>query len=608
MRNIIALLLTFAAQVIFAREFHVSVKGDGHGDGTATNPFPTISAAAQVAQPGDVITVHEGVYRERVNPPRGGVSERKRIVYQAAPGERVEIKGSEVVTHWIQVQDDVWQVTLPSSFFGSFNPYNDLIHGDWFKDKGRKHHTGAVYLNGEWLVEAAKLEDVLKPVETNTLWFAEVDDKNTKIWAQFKGVNPNEQLVEINVRQTVFYPAQTGINFITVRGFILRHAATPWAPPTAEQIGLIGTHWSKGWIIESNIISHSICTGITLGKYGDEFDNTSADTAEGYVKTIERAHAQAIPWTKENIGHHLVRNNDISHCEQGGIVGSLGGAFSTITGNSIHEIHVRQLFTGAEMAGIKLHGAIDTEISRNHIYRTCRGIWLDWMAQGTRVTRNLLRDNITREDLFVEVNHGPFLVDNNLFLSPRALLVNSQGGAYVHNLMVGTVRIIHTERRETPYHPPHSTIVAGLHGNPSGDDRYYNNLMAQQTSLTSYDAAVMPVFMSGNVFVGGAKPSKHELSPVVAADFDPGVKLVEDADGFQLEIKFDKTWATTQPRKLVTTELLGKAKIPNLPYENANSSSLKVNTDYFGKRRSETNPTPGPFENPGEGALKLKVW
>ena len=74
---------------------------------------------------------------------------------------------------------------------------------------------------------------------------------------------------------------------------------------------------------------------------------------------------------------------------------------------------------GAEMAGIKFHGAIDVEISRNHIYRTCRGLWLDWMAQGTRVSANLFHDN--GEDVFVEVDHGPFLVDNNLFLSPVSL-------------------------------------------------------------------------------------------------------------------------------------------------------------------------------------------
>ena len=121
------------------------------------------------------------------------------------------------------------------------------------------------------------------------------------------------------------------------------HAATPWAPPTAEQIGLIGTNWSKGWIIENNVIRYSICSGIALGKYGDEWDNTSPDSAEGYVDTIERALKNG--WNKETIGSHIVRNNHISHCEQTGIVGSLGCAFSTITGNNIHDIHVRRLFS-----------------------------------------------------------------------------------------------------------------------------------------------------------------------------------------------------------------------------------------------------------------------
>ncbi|MCX5758052.1 MAG: DUF1565 domain-containing protein, partial [Candidatus Hydrogenedentes bacterium] len=283
------LVAMLATTIAAAKEFHVSVNGNDGNDGSPTKPYKTISAAAQVAYPGDAITVHEGVYRERINPPRGGESDTKRIVYQAAPGEKVEIKGSEVVKDWVKVQDDVWKATLPNAFFGSFNPYSDLIHGDWFNPKGREHHTGAVYLNGEWLTEAAKLEEVLKPAGATPLWFAQVDKETTAIWAQFKGVNPNEQLVEINVRRTVFYPEKPGMNYISVRGFILRQAATPWAPPTAEQIGLIGTHWSKGWIVENNVVSHSVCCGIALGKHGDEFDNTSADTAEGYVKTIERA-------------------------------------------------------------------------------------------------------------------------------------------------------------------------------------------------------------------------------------------------------------------------------------------------------------------------------
>ncbi len=241
----------------------------------------TIQHAADLAQPGDVITVHEGIYRERINPPRGGESDARRIVYQAAPGEKVEIRGSEVVKNWVRVQGDVWKASLPKTFFGHFNPYSDLIHGDWFEPKGRPHHTGAVYLNSDWLAEAARKDEVFKPVPKTSLWFAEVDKNDTTIWAQFPGVDPNEQMVEINVRRTVFYPDQPGRNYITVRGFALRHAATPWAPPTAEQVGLVGTHWSKDWIIENNTISHSTCSGIALGKYGDEWDNTSANTRGG---------------------------------------------------------------------------------------------------------------------------------------------------------------------------------------------------------------------------------------------------------------------------------------------------------------------------------------
>ena len=741
-------LIALLARSLSAREYHVSVDGRDTNDGSASQPLKTISAAAQAAQPGDTITVHAGTYRERVTPPRGGESDQKRIVYQAAPGEKVIIKGSETIKGWQKVQDDTWKVIVPNSFFGAFNPYGDLIRGDWFSPKGRNHHTGAVYLNGHWLVEAAKLDDVLKPMggtsgyapgdqqyllnvawlrpgagggdagripaagfaaqqgiqkapcseggecigwiehgdwaryeridfgrrtgqieiraasETsggiieirldgpdgellgacsvpntggwqswrsfNTkikpvsgvktlclvfkgprsgpsdtqLWFAQADPANTTIWAQFKGVNPNESEVEINARRTVFYPDKPGVNFITVRGFTMMHAATPWAPPTAEQVGLIGTHWSKGWIIEDNEISYSTCVGVTLGKYGDQWDNTSQNTAEGYVETINRALKNG--WSKENIGHHIVRNNHISHCEQAGVVGSMGAVFCTITGNVIHDIHVRRLFSGAEMAGIKIHGAIDTEISHNHIYRTCLAVWLDWMAQGTRVTGNLFHDNDT--GLFVEVDHGPFMVDNNLFLSGRSLLDVSEGGAYVHNLFAGPIEPHPELSRETPFHKAHSTAVAGLQKIEGGDDRYFNNIFAGSTGLVPYDKAVRPMQMAGNVFLKGAKPAKAEQDSLVLPEFDPEIKLVEEKDGVYLHVTFDNMQTEKPSRQLVTTKLLGRAKVPDLPYEQPDGSPLKIDTDYLGKKRPDKNPTPGPFENPGQGKLVLKVW
>jgi alpha-N-arabinofuranosidase len=606
-----------------AAEFHVAANGNDAKRGTKAAPLRTIQRAADLAQPGDVITVHEGIYRERINPPRGGKSDRKRIIYQAARGEKVELKGSELIKDWVKVQDGVWKVALPNSFFGSFNPYRDLIRGDWFDPRGREHHTGAVYLNGDWLTEAAKLEEVQKPVASTPLWFGQVDPDHTTIWAQFKGVNPNEQFVEINVRRTVFYPDQPGRNFITVRGFTMRQAATPWAPPTAEQIGLLGTHWSQGWIIENNVISHSICSGIALGKYGDPWDNTSANTAEGYVKTIERALQNG--WNKETIGHHVVRNNTISHCEQAGIVGSLGAAFSTVSGNTLHDIHVRRLFSGAEMAGIKFHAALDCVIRNNHIYRTCRGLWLDWMAQGTRVSGNLFHDN-AGQDLFVEVDHGPFVVDNNLFLSAVNLLDMSEGGAYVHNLFSGKIISRPEPTRETPYHPAHATAVAGLVNIKGGDNRFHNNILVGAGGssggpgtpaakdpewgggfgLWVYDFRELPLQTGGNVFYNGAQPYAKEMNAVVQERSDPKVKLVQAEGRFSLHLTLGPELPQADTT-LVTTALLGKARIPGLAYENADGSPLKVGTDYFGKKRNKANPTPGPFEHPGAGPLTLKV-
>jgi alpha-L-arabinofuranosidase len=777
MKPVNLLLLTaLLAPVAFAAEFHVAIDGNDVFPGTRRSPLRTIQRAADIAQPGDVITVHAGTYREQVNPPRGGTSDRLRIVYQAARGAEVEIKGSEVVKGWVLVQPGVWKVTLANSFFGRFNPYTNVIRGDWFNGRGREHHTGAVYLNGDWLTEAVTLEEVLMPAGTKPdwltrgaeqyllnlawlrpvsgvgpaapvsaasfaaqqgiqtapaseggecigwiehgdwvrydgvnfgsgteeleiraasagagglievrldtrdgellgicvvgstgdwqtwgsfqasirrvsgvqnlclvfknrpdlvllerglnpqLWFAQVDETHTTLWAQFEGVDPNEQQVEINVRQSVFYPDQPGRNFITVRGFRLHHAATPWAPPTAEQIGLIGTHWSKGWIIENNIISHSVCTGITLGKHGDEFDNTSADTAEGYVKTIERAHAYTLPWTRENIGHHVVRRNTISHCEQAGIVGSMGAAFSIVEGNVIHDIHVRRLFTGAEMAGIKFHAPIDSVIRDNRIYRTHRGLWLDWMTQGTRVSRNLFHDNIS-EDLFVEVNHGPFLVDQNLFLSATSLLDMSQGGAYAHNLFAGRITNRPEPDRETPYHPPHSTAVAGLAITTGSDNRFFNNLFvgegkppsAEQKSnlhelrwisshgLWGYDGREFPLLTGGNVYFHQAQPYANESAPLMFPHIDPGVRFTEDRGRVMLHLAPGREWRRARVSG-VTTDRLGLARIPGLPYVNPDGSPLSIDTDYLGKRRSPSRPIPGPFEKTGSGSLTFKVW
>lgn len=82
------------------QEYYVSVYGSDENIGSSDKPFCTISKAAQLAEAGDTVIVHEGVYREWVKPLHGGDSNEKRIVYRAAEGEKVVIKGSEEISGW----------------------------------------------------------------------------------------------------------------------------------------------------------------------------------------------------------------------------------------------------------------------------------------------------------------------------------------------------------------------------------------------------------------------------------------------------------------------------------------------------------------------------
>ena len=556
-----------------------------------------------------------------------GEREGKRILYRVAKGEKAEIKGSELVTGWKKEKKGkgVWKVILPNIFFGNYNPYNDKIFGDWFSNHGRDHHTGDVYLNDVSLYETTSVEKVIAPDTMRTIrdpqgatnvWFAEVDADKTTIYANFGDADPNKETVEIAVRPTCFYPTREGLDYITIRGFHVSQAATQWAAPTAEQVGMIATHWCKGWIIEDNVIKNSRCNGITLGKergsgHNLECNDKRLDGTAHYIEVIFNTLRRG--WAKDNVGSHIVRNNIISDCEQTGICGSMGAAFSEISGNHIYNIHVKGQFSGAEMAGIKLHGAIDTYIHHNRIHKIGNfGIWMDWMAQGMRISSNLLYDN-KEPDLFFEVDHGPYIVDNNILLSRRSLFDDTDGGAFLHNLFGGYINR-QDDMRYTPYHLNHSTEVKGITTITNGDHRFYNNLFVggkvpdAQYGLCMYDPAKGPVYAEDNLFCNGAKPMTDRNQGSVMDSYDPDLKLEETADGVYLSFKMGQISPALMQVKTVDSARLGITKLSGLPYEHFDGTPFILDKDYFGVARSGQSPVIGPVETLQGGTIRMKVW
>jgi alpha-N-arabinofuranosidase len=169
-----------------------------------------------------------------------------------------------------------------------------------------------------------------------------------------------------------------------------------------------------------------------------------------------------------------------------------------------------------------------------------------------------------------------------------------------------------SDTRATPFQRPHATELAGMHQdaaqNDSGDHRFYNNLFVAPCNLLALDKSALLCFAGGNVFTKGSLPSIFDAAGLVKTNFEAGVTLTQKSDGWYLTISEDKAWRYEAKRQLVTTGLLGRAKVSGCAFENADGSPLRVNTDYFGHKRSNKQPFPGPFENVAAGQTELKVW
>jgi hypothetical protein len=653
-----------------ASVFHVATSGSDSADGGAERPFRTINRAAGVARPGDTVVVHAGEYREWVKPRRGGLSDSRRITYESAAGEHVVIKGSERVTDWEPVGGTVWQAVVDNSLFGSFNPFAQEVAGDWLahpKGAPRKH-LGDVYLNGVSFYEVATLAEVTDPrrrtevvdnwtgvtnqlrdpEQTLLVWYAEVGAQTT-VWANFQGADPNRELVEINVRRSVFYPEQPHLDYITVRGFELAHAASPWAPPTADQPGLIGPNWAKGWVIEDNVIHDAKCSAISIGKEGSTGHNYASLRGDkpGYQYQLESVFAaRQIGWDREHIGSHLIRRNTIHDCGQNAIVGHLGCVFSTIEDNHIYNIGVKREFYGYEIAGIKLHAAIDVVLRHNRIHDCSLGTWLDWQAQGTRVSRNVYYHN--SRDLFVEVSHGPYLVEHNVFGSPASLELFSQGGAFVNNLICGTLRLEPVPDRATPYHRPHSTQLAGYAVIFGGDDRYVGNLFVGGDPSTAYGPAAegygptfggtagydghpasfeeylariddqppgdhhrflgvkQPVYARANAYAAGARPFDGEHEPRVMGAATATV--VEEGDRVYLITDLPDAFDRARIG-VVTGRDLERVRCADADFEEADGGPATMEVDLIGEARQPGGlAAVGPIAGLSSGASRTRIF
>jgi hypothetical protein len=267
--------------------------------------YGTIQSAVNDAQLGDTVTVRAGTYRERVIVPRGGTGETRRIVIRAAANEVVKVKASERFKSWTRHSGNAYKLVLSNTVFkdGDGEVWNDLnpyaVDDDNAQIAPKDYTMGNVFIDEETTlreVSHSSANPIQEVISKENCWYSTVDDKVTTIYANFGGKDPNVENVEVALREFAFAPATITLNYITIEGFDIMHAANgdpggyPWTQPVRD-LGAISTRGGSYWTIRKNKIHNVKSVGIAIGGARVTFTDGSGYSASGgnsvMVKIVE---------------------------------------------------------------------------------------------------------------------------------------------------------------------------------------------------------------------------------------------------------------------------------------------------------------------------------
>ena len=269
-------------ETIYGHVYYVDQQHPGAADdnpGTEEAPFLTIQAAAELVEPGEKVLIKSGVYRELVQPRRGGTGADSMISYEAAPGAEAVIRGSQVIdatwTHTGVARSlSVWTAGLPESFFGGDHPFAvvNTTDGDfelmrWAEaERGRAPHTlprAMVFQNGRRLTQLGTHDEL--PRVPGTFWIDA--ESKTLLVHPFERQNPNTGEIEVTTRQFLFNPLVRGLGYVRIAGLTFEHAGNGFIRSGNGAVTSWGGHH---WIIEDNAVRHINSVGVEIGGFTDE--------------------------------------------------------------------------------------------------------------------------------------------------------------------------------------------------------------------------------------------------------------------------------------------------------------------------------------------------
>ncbi len=287
----------------FSKTYYVdnsSAKADDNGPGSQARPVPHHNQAAEVLQPGERVVIAAGTYRECVRPARGGTGPAQMISYEAAPGAKVVIKGSEVLKDgWQQesvrnsplrwprlpTQVTAWQHELTAALFpDAYNPFAlPSVPGDRAGWTPKWSTWGRICAGAAWSLSTASrwnrwnssaswrspqlpgppppnrpqpLSGCLPAGAADPSCRRSAARPMRRFWVENSGTASMfacRQARQPTTRSKLppasrpLFPLQKGLAYIRVKGITFQHAGNGYPVP---QRGLVSTAGGNHWIIE----------------------------------------------------------------------------------------------------------------------------------------------------------------------------------------------------------------------------------------------------------------------------------------------------------------------------------------------------------------------
>lgn len=360
----------------------VSTSGTDGARGTRSDPLRTLGEAVRTASPAATIVLRSGTYRESI-----GVV-RKRLHIRSYPGERVWLKGSEVV--------DAWERTGRGWMHDGWSP--DFCRDCFIPEIIDPRHPNAgladmVFLDGEPLRQVAERAAV-----TEGTFFVDPDEETLLI-----GNDPEGRTVEAAARSWLLQfdgPRAAGSS---LRGIGVAHYAS--RQEYGREGAMVVVNSAKV-TLENNAFSWAASSGAAVFAPGARVvDNVFSDN--GLVGMMANR-ADGIRMS----GNLVTRNNREHFALSGPAIGA---------------------------AGVKITRTARPVVRRNSfVDNTGAGWWCDLGCTNAAVLGNTTRGNV-KHGLFYEVSSDA-LIASNLIAENRGLGVKISSADRVrvfHNTFLG---------------------------------------------------------------------------------------------------------------------------------------------------------------------------